>query len=61
MKKTKIIIKTKGILENSEKFKSDYEETLNKELNNGYTIKASNFTCNGNFAYIYTLLEKEVD
>lgn len=60
MKKTKIIIKNKTILQNSEKFIEETETKINEYLNDGYEIKASNFEINGNFAYIYILLEKEV-
>lgn len=60
MKKTKIIVKNKTVLQNSEKFIEETETKINEYLNNGYEIKASNFEINGNFAYIYALLEKEV-
>lgn len=60
MKKTKIIIKNKTILQNTEIFLNETQELIDKYLNNGYEIKSSNFEVNGNYAYIYVLMIKEV-
>ena len=60
MKKTKIIIKNKAILQNTENFINETQELINKYLNEGYEIKSSNFEVNGNYAYIYVLMQKEV-
>ena len=60
MKKTKIIIKSKTILQNTQTFINETQELINNYLNEGYEIKASNFEVNGNYAYIYVLMQKEV-
>ena len=58
MKETKILIEHKTKLQNTESFIKNYQNKLNKYINEGFEIKASNMCADGNFAYIYTLLEK---
>lgn len=60
MKKSKILIRNKSRLQSTESFIKEYEQKLDEYLNVGYEIKTSNLIAEGNFSYIYTLLEKEV-
>ena len=62
MKKSKTIIVKGSIMEGIELLIERNEKTLNLLLEEGYEIKASNYTVvNNHSRQIYTLLEKEVN
>lgn len=56
---SKIIIKSKSKLENTESFKTRIEEEVNSYLEQGFKIKASNISNDSMYLYIYILLVKE--
>lgn len=55
---SKIIVKSKGRLENSETFKRNTETEINKYLGEGYEVQSSNMFIEGMYLYIYVLLIK---
>ena len=55
---SKIIVKSKGRLENSETFKRNTETEINKYLKEGYEVNSSNMFIEGMYLYIYVLLIK---
>lgn len=55
---SKIIVKSKGRLENSETFKRNTETEINKYLKEGYEVHSSNMFVEGMYLYIYVLLIK---
>lgn len=57
--KCKIIIKHKSKLENAEIFVQNLENKIEKYLNEGYEVKASNMTTDRVYTYIYVLMVKE--
>ena len=56
--KSKIIIKSKGKLSSASAFIEDTQKEVDNLLNEGYEVKSSNITTDGNFLYIYFLLIK---
>ena len=61
MKQTKIITRAKHRLQSNKKFAEEYEYELDQYINNGYEIKSSNITSDGNYMYFFTILQKEDD
>ena len=59
MKKTQIVFGKKNKLQNTVEFATNYQESLQRYLNEGYEIKASNMTNDNVYMYLYTLLEKD--
>lgn len=57
--KCKIITANKSKLQDTTKFKEELEEYIEKYLNDGYKIEASNITCDGMYMYFYVLMTKE--
>ena len=55
----KIITANKSKLQDTKKFKEELENYINEYLNKGYTIKASNMTCDSMYSYFYVLMVKE--